>query len=212
MDPALARLRTLLAGTQAPGSTPTSGAATLAAGKAATDASPAVAVRAKAGREDAAATAAPLGTAPAAAQGPQGSAASGRPGQSPSVLLSALRDAVKPLLPVAPGQTVQLKVKAGDLGEISLSLREEGGTLVARMEGANPLAQQALKDAAPQLAAAFREEGQPLARLELGGQDPGRSATDQGRQSGGRTDQQASQERPTKEAGPEALYDPQEVS
>ena len=122
-----------------------------------------------------------LGTPPAAAAGSPSSALGAAP-MAPAALAAALQTALKPLLPVQPGESVQFRVQAGKLGEVTVSLREEAGSLVAKVEASGALAQQALRDAAPLLTAAFRDGGQPLARLELQRQETTSGRAAQGRQ------------------------------
>jgi len=58
-------------------------------------------------------------------------------------------------------------VQTKDLGEVTLTLKEEGGALTATLQAASPEAQQFLKANADKVAAIFREEGQSLAKLDL---------------------------------------------
>jgi flagellar hook-length control protein FliK len=157
---------------------------------------------------------APAGEAPAAA--PSQSAASAPAAES---LPSLVRSALKPLLPVEPGQSVQMKLTTVSLGEITLTLKEENGGLVVRLESGSSQAQEALKAAAPLLAAVFKEEGQPLARLEFGGQPGSGRGTDgqggsgaRGGQDGAGEGAKTRQDRPQGNSDYELFVDKEDAS
>jgi flagellar hook-length control protein FliK len=125
-------------------------------------------------------------------------------------LVPVLREAVRSLLPVPPGRSVQISVNAQGLGEVKISLREENGALVARIEGGSPEAQQALKAAAPQLAQVFKDEGQPLKRLELAGGSAQEGLNDS--LGGGARDADASSARKERQEARERYEDLKEAS
>jgi hypothetical protein len=89
-----------------------------------------------------------------------------------------MKAALRGILPVTPGQTVELKVQTKDLGLVTLTLKEEGGQLMATLASANPAAQQFLKANGDKIAAIFREEGQALAKLDLPGASAGSAKED----------------------------------
>jgi hypothetical protein len=107
--------------------------------------------------------------APAAAQvdnSPKASAALAQPALPPSAAAD-LRAGLRSLLPVPEGQTVKMTVSTQGLGEVTITLREQSGSLIATLQASTPQGQELLRGSSTQITNIFREEGQSLAKLEL---------------------------------------------